>query len=273
MAGPSHSGSRAKNEPVVAGNGRAAAVEQEWLAAEVVDRREAQEAAKARIRRAVAWVVPPAALAAAASTVLWWTPGFSAANTGAAIIASAVAAALAVWIIPLTNRLARPLAGSAADDRLLFTAALASTAAAAVHFTVIGMHFAEYTLYGVFFVVSAIAQLVWPIWLLLRRWTPLLVLGAIGNAAIVATWLIDRSGPMPIGPDATKPPPYGLGDSITSGFEVLLVICCMAALLRSHGNRLRLGANLALTLGTAALTTLAFLSVLGVAPSVLPPSM
>ena len=248
-------------------------VEQEWLAADVADRREAQEATKAGMRRAITWVAPPAILAAAASTVLWWTPGFSAAETGAATIASAVAALLAVWVIPLANRLARPLAGSAADDRLLFTAALASAAAAAVHFTVIGMHFAEYTLYGVFFVVSAIAQLVWPIWLLLRRWRPLLILGAIGNAAIVATWLIDRSGPMPIGPDATKPPPYGLGDGITSGFEVLLVICCIAAMLRGRGRPLRSGATIALTLGTAALTTLAFLSVLGVAPSVLPPSM
>lgn len=273
MAGSVHSGSRAKNEPVVAGKGRTAAVEQEWLAAEVVDRREAEEAAKARKRRAVTWVTPPAVLAAAASTVLWWTPGFSAADTGAAIIASVAAALLAVWIIPLTNRLARPLVGSAADDRLLFTAALASAAAAAVHFSVIGMHFAEYTLYGVFFVVSAIAQLIWPIWLLLRRSTPLLVLGAIGNAAIVATWLIDRSGPMPIGPDATKPPPYGLGDSIASGLELLLVICCVAALLRGRGRPLRSGTNIALTLGTAALTTLALLSVLGVAPSALPPSM
>ncbi|HJQ51294.1 MAG TPA: hypothetical protein VJ838_12345 [Gaiellaceae bacterium] len=273
MAGPVHSGSRAKNEPVATGNGRAAAVEQEWRAAEATDRREAQAAGKARFRRAVTLTAPPAVVAAAASTVLWWTPGFSPTNTGAAIIASAVAALLAVWIIPLTNRLARPLAGSAADDRLLFTAALASASAAAVHFSVIGMHFAEYTLYGVFFVVSAIAQLVWPIWLLLRRWRPLLVLGAIGNAAIVATWLIDRSGPMPIGPDATKPPPYGLGDSITSGFEVLLVSCCVAALLRGRRRPLRSGTNIALTLGTVALTTLAFLSVLGVAASVLPPSM
>lgn len=272
MAGPVHSGSGARNDAVAAGNAKAATIEHEWLAAEAIDRREAEEA-KARIRRAVARLAPPAALAAAASTVLWWTPGFSAVDTRATIIASAVAALLAVWIIPLANRVARPLADSGADDRLLFTAALASTSAAAVHFSVIGMHFAEYTLYGVFFVASAIAQLVWPIWLLLRRWTPLLVLGALGNAAIVATWIIDRSGAMPVGPDATEPPPYGLGDGITSGFEVLLVVCCIAVLMRRQGHALRLGVNLALTLGTAALTTLALLSVLGVAPAVLPPSM
>src|ERR1043166_5855362 len=143
MAGPVHSGSRANVKYDAAHPGATAAREQEWLAAEAVDRREAREAANARTRRAVGWMVPPAVLAAAASTVLWWTPGFSATDTEAAIIASAVAALLAVWIIPLANRLAKPLAGSAADDQLLFTAALASAAAAAVHFAVIGMHFAE----------------------------------------------------------------------------------------------------------------------------------
>ena len=106
-----------------------------------------------------------------------------------------------------------------------------------------------------------------------RRWTPLFVLGAIGNAAIVALWLVDRMGAVPIGPDAHKPPPYGLGDGIASGFETVLVICCIAALLRRREQPLRVRTNLVLTLGAAALTTLAFLSVLGIAPSVLPPSM
>lgn len=273
MAGPVQSGSRANDGYATADASAVAALEQEWFAAEATDRREARAAARARTRRAVVLLAPPAVLAAAASTVLWWTPGFSAANTGSAIIACAVSALLAVGITPLTNRMATGLAGSGAGDRLLFTAALASAGAAAVHFSVIGMHFAEYTLYGVFFVVSAVAQLAWPIWLLLRRWKPLLVLGALGNAAIVATWIIDRSGPMPIGPDATKPPPYGLGDGITSGFEVLVVVACIVALVRGRGRPLRSGTTVALALSTAALTTLAFLSVLGVAPSVLPPSM
>ena len=158
-------------------------------------------------------------------------------------------------------------------DSLLFTAALASAGAAAIHFAVIKMHFSEYTLYGVFFVFSGLAQLVWPIWLLLGRLQPLLVLGAIGNSAIVALWIVDRVGAMPIGPDAKEPARFGLGDSIASGFEVLLVLACIVALMRGRARRLGTRASLALTLGVAGLTALALLSVLGVAPSVLPPTM
>src|SRR5438067_1486281 len=134
MAAPFHSGSRAKTESEVAGGTAAAAAEQEWLEAEALDRREAQKAARAGTRRLLARIVPVAVVAAVVPTVLWWTPGFSPANTEAALIASAVAALVAVSIVPFTNRLAMPLAGSGAGDRLLFLAALASAGAAAIHF-------------------------------------------------------------------------------------------------------------------------------------------
>jgi hypothetical protein len=247
--------------------------ELEWTEAATAERLEGVPAQQRTLGSRLRVLTPAAVVAAVAPTILWWTPGFSAANTVAAVTASAVAALIAVSIVPFTNRLAVPLAGSGSGDQLLFIAALASAGAAAIHFQVIGMHFSEYTLYGAFFVVSAIAQLVWAIWLLLRRWPPLLVLGALGNAAIVATWIIDRAGAMPIGPDATKPPPFGLGDGIASGFEVLLVVACIAALRRGRERPLRSGTNVALTLSTIALTTLAFLSVLAVASSVLPPAM
>jgi hypothetical protein len=200
--------------------------------------------------------------------VLAWTPGFSTSDTVTATVASAVAAAVVVSIVLLADRV-----GSAAGDQLLFTAALASAGAAAIHFSVIRMHFEEYTLYGVFFVVSGIAQLVWPAWLLLRRSRPLLVLGAIGNVAIVALWLVDRLGAMPIGPDASERAPFALGDGICSGLEVLLVVSCVAALVHGPSRPIRYPAKLALMVGTIGLTTLALLSVLGVASSVLPPAM
>lgn len=247
--------------------------EQEWREAAAADRMEATQARRRTRRHRLFILMPPAVAAAAAPLVLPWTPGFSTTNTEAAAIASAVTALLAVSIVPLANRLAVVLADSGAGDRLLFVAALASAGAAAVHFSVIRMHFGEYALYGVFFVGSAIAQLVWPIWLLLRRWPPLLLLGAIGNAAIVALWIVDRVGAVPLGPDAMRAPPFGFGDSVTSGFEVVVVVACIYALVRGRGRPLRRSATLALALGAAALTALAFLSVLGIGSSILPPAM
>lgn len=212
-------------------------------------------------------LLPPAVAAAGVPLLLAWTPGFSVSDTASAIVASAVAAFAAVSIVLLADR-----AGGLGDP-LLFVAALASAGAAAIHFSVVRMHVDEYTLYGVFFVGSGIVQLAWSISLVLRRSRSVLVLGAIGNAAIVVLWLADRVGAMPIGPDAKESSPFGLGDGIASGFEAVLVVACIAALVRGWRRPLRPSGKVALTLATVGLTSLALLSVLGVAPSVLPPAM
>lgn len=224
--------------------------------------------AASTVRRGLPLLIAAAAAAAAVPTALAWTPGFSSTNTRAAIVASAVAALLAVSVVPLASR----LGGVRAREPLLYVAALASASAAAIHFAAIKMHLEEDVLYAVFFVGSGIAQLVWPIWLLLRQWRPLLWLGALGNAAIVALWIADRAGAVPVGPDASRPPPFGFGDTVASGFELLLVAACLGVLVRDPGGRLRAAAGAALTLGVAALTALALLSVLGVGSSLLPPT-
>ena len=123
-----------------------------------------------------------------------------------------------------------------------------------------------------FFVAAGIAQLAWPVWVLLRRWPPLLVLGAVGNALIAALWAVDRIWGLPLGPDRWEPEPVGFGDLVTSGFEVLLVAACIVLLVRGRGAALRRATMLALVLGIAALTTLGLLSVLGVGSSFLTPT-
>ena len=67
-----------------------------------------------------------------------------------------------------------------------------SAGAAAIHFAVMRTHFEEYFLFGVFFVLSGLTQLVWAILVVAwpRRW--LLQLGAAGNASIAALWAVDR---------------------------------------------------------------------------------
>lgn len=271
-ARPLHSGSRARSEQPAAGEPAAPELEQEWRTAEATDRREAEQAARARRRAALAGVVPAAVLAALLPAILPLTPGFSTADTVAAVIAAVVAAAVAIGIVPVADWSARGIPGTGAGDSFVFAAALLSAGAAAIHFAVAKTHFDEYPLFGLFFVGSGIAQLVWPLWLLLRYWRPLLVLGAIGNALIVALWAVDRVWGLPLGPTPWKPDPVGFGDSATSAFELLLVATCVALLIRGRSARLRRVSMLALTLAVIAVTALSLLSVLGVGSSFLTPT-
>lgn len=246
--------------------------EQEWAAAEASDRLDATPELRQKTRARVLVVVPLAALGALLAAIFPLTPGFSPAETGAATIAAAITAAASVAWIPLADRLSRRLPEAGAGDLLVFLAALGSAGAAAIHLAVAKTHFDEYTLFGLFFVGSAIAQLAWPIWLLFRRWPPLVVLGAAGNALIVALWGVDRIWGLPLGPTPWQPDPVGFGDSVTSGFEVLVVVACIALLVRGRGGAFRPAPMVALTFSVLVLTTLSLLSVIGVGASVLTPT-
>src|ERR687888_2252868 len=272
MGGPIHSGSRAKVERTAAEGNAAAAPEREWLAADATDRREAEQAGKARRRRALVLVAPAVVVAALLPAIFPLTPGFSAADTLAAVIAAAVTAAVAIGVVGFADRLARGLPRAGAGEALVVAAALFSAGAAAIHFAVAKMHFDEYTLFGVFFVGSGIAQLAWAVWVLLRRWRPLLALGALGNGLIVAVWAVDRIWGLPLGPEHWKPDPVGFGDSVTAAFELLLVAGCLTLLARGRERPLRLSVAAALTLAVAGLTALSLLSVLGVGSSFLTPT-
>ena len=262
------SGSRATTETASA----AERWEQEWAAADAADRLEAAPKLRQRTHVCVLVVAPLAAIGALLAAIYPFTPGFSPAQRGAAWIAAVVVAATAIGWVPLADRLARRLPKAGAGEPLVFLATLSSAGAAAIHLAVAKMHFDEYTLFGLFFVGSGIAQIAWPIWLLVRRWPPLLALGAVGNALIVALWGVDRIWGLPLGPTPWKPDPVGFGDSVTSGFEVLLVLACIALLVRGRGAALRPAPLVALTVSALVLTTLSLLSVIGVGTSFLAPT-
>ena len=267
----SHSGSRAEGQ-VAATGGQDQALEQEWLTADAIKRGEAERAARARARRALVAVVPAAVVAGLAPAILPLTPGFSPSDTAAAIVAATVAATLAIGVVPLADPLARGLPRAGAGESLVVAAALFSAGAASIHFAVAKVHFDEYTLFGVFFVGTGLAQLVWPIWVLFRRWRPLFVLAAIGNAGIVALWAVDRIWGLPLGPTPWKPDPIGFGDSTTAAFEVLLVAACVTLFAGPRRPTWRRTTVLMLTAAVVALTALSLLSVLGVGSSFLTPT-
>lgn len=102
--------------------------------------------------------------------------------------------------------------------------------AAAVHFAVMPEHFEESALYGTFFLVTALVQLVYAGLLMFRPSRPLLVAGAIGNAAVILLWLFTRTVAIPLGPGAGTTEEFGGLDILASAFELITFLGAIALL-------------------------------------------
>lgn len=125
-----------------------------------------------------------------------------------------------------------------AAHRLVGVAAGLSIAASMIHASVIVPHFREYWLFGLFFVVSAIFQLVWGLVIWNRREDRrLLAWGAAVNLAIVVLWIATRTVGLPIGPEPGEVEAAGLHDLLATADELAIVLACSFALIvgnRSH---------------------------------------
>jgi hypothetical protein len=145
---------------------------------------------------------------------------------------------------------------------LLGAVAALSAGAAAIHFAVTFEHFSEYALYGVFFLVLAWAQLMWPVVLIalpFLTWAPArarpprspagwsrsgltplaarrvavwLWLGIVGNAGVLVTYFCSRSIGLPIGPDTKTVEAWGGLDVVCAIEEILLVVIAAVVLAR-----------------------------------------
>ena len=115
---------------------------------------------------------------------------------------------------------------------LLGGLAALSVGAAAIHFAVMSAHFAEYALYGAFFLVIAWAQLIWPAVLLWRPSRPWLCLGIAGNAIVIAVYAASRSTGLPFGPDLHHAEPVGALDVMSCVLDFALIAGCAAVLWR-----------------------------------------
>ena len=115
---------------------------------------------------------------------------------------------------------------------LLSCLASLSVGAAAIHFAVVFEHFAEYALYGVFFLVISWAQIIWPVilpWWPSRLW---LWLGIAGNAIVIAVYAASRTVGLPFGPDLHSPESVGALDVVSCVLEFGLIVGCAAMLWR-----------------------------------------
>lgn len=118
---------------------------------------------------------------------------------------------------------------NSAQNLLVLVAAVCSAGAAAIHFAVIGDHFDESWMYGVFFAVVAWFQVVWAFAMLRQPSEPLFWTGISGNAAVVLLWLVSRTLGIPAGPAVGEVEALGLADLVATILELVVVVACIAA--------------------------------------------
>jgi hypothetical protein len=114
------------------------------------------------------------------------------------------------------------------------TLAVMSLASAGIHFAVMGDHFNEYFLFGLFFSVVAWLQALWALGVVVAPTRALLAAGLLGNAVVAVVWVFSRTSGLPIGPEAWTPEPASFLDVLSTVLEVGIVIV-IAALLRRGG--------------------------------------
>jgi uncharacterized membrane protein YgcG len=136
---------------------------------------------------------------------------------------------------------AQPWASSPRADpdrnpaRVLTAIALASLAAGAINIAAAATVGRDSAQNLAFFVVVAVAQLVWGAVALARapRWW--LALGAVGNLVVVATWVVSRTVGLPVGEYAGSTLPVGFPDGLATVLEAVTVVGAAALLVRGRG--------------------------------------
>lgn len=130
--------------------------------------------------------------------------------------------------------------------RLVYAAGALSIFAALVHGAVTEEHLAEWWLYGVAFILMGISQGLYGLALvLLPSWQPgaggpaelglaerqrFYVAGVLGNAAIIALYVLSRTVGVPLGPSAGEAEPVTGISLFSKALEVALVACLLALL-------------------------------------------
>jgi len=124
-----------------------------------------------------------------------------------------------------------------------FGLAACSAMCGVIHLDVCSAHFREAVVFGVFFVVAAVLQMVWAALVWNGPSRRLLWWGAIGNAAVVALWTATRTVGLPIGPGPWRPEAFGIADVAASLLEAAIVVGSLRLVLRSrHRGRSTLSA-------------------------------
>lgn len=117
--------------------------------------------------------------------------------------------------------------------------AIASVAAAVIHFAVAGSHFQEYWVFGVFMLTAGWLQLTWAIFAVTRPSRAVLCGGAVLSANIIAIYILTRTVGDMVGPTPNEIEPAGFGDMLCTVFETLILIGCFWLLMTRTAWRMR----------------------------------
>jgi hypothetical protein len=115
--------------------------------------------------------------------------------------------------------------------------AIVSLATAGIHFAVMGDHFQEYLVFGIFFAVVAWFQSLWALGVVVSPTRSLLLTGALVNALVVVVWLVSRTIGLPIGPDPGIAEPAAFLDGLSTVLEVVIVASIATLLVRGAPGR------------------------------------
>jgi hypothetical protein len=163
---------------------------------------------------------------------LWPSPRRAGPHKGAARLAHRVRTPGILGEAPLRS-IATGCVGAGGGRRTLYAAASLSLVAALIHLWVMPEHFEEWWGYGAFFLVAAVAQLLYVPIVLRRSSRTVLLAGIAGNLAIVALYLLTRTVGIPLfGPEAGEVEGFGLVDVCATASEVGIAVALGAALLR-----------------------------------------
>lgn len=99
-----------------------------------------------------------------------------------------------------------------------------------LHLSVVREHFAEYALFGWFFLGLAAVQLSSAALLWRRPTRRLMTAALVGNAAVVLLWAQTRFVALPLGPEAGSTESVGLLDAATTGLELVAVVLAAVVL-------------------------------------------
>jgi hypothetical protein len=118
--------------------------------------------------------------------------------------------------------------------RVLSAIALASIAAGAINVAAAATVGRDSTQNLAFFVVVTAAQLIWGAVALGQASWWWLAFGALGNLAVVATWVVSRTVGLPVGTYAGIVLPVGFSDTLATALEAVVVVGAVALMIRGR---------------------------------------